>query len=70
MVVIDGIFHKMEMLNSLYKSENKDSESILTDIKAISTIAASPISSIIDLVKNNATQLTSWIRNRHFVFLK
>lgn len=67
---VDGIYRALETLEKLSSQYHKRPDSIVEDIAAVLTIGASPLESILKLAKNNINQLVSWIRNRHFVFIK
>jgi len=66
---VDKIYHSLENLDKV-SPVVKNAESVLVDIQAILTITASPLENIFKLATNNADFLYSWIRNRHFVFIK
>jgi len=66
---VDEIYHSLENLDKVSPIV-KNAESVIVDIQAILTITASPLENIFKIAANNTDFLYSWIRNRHFVFIK
>lgn len=67
---IKDVVRDLRSLKTLENESVIDQNKIITNIQSVLSLSVEPVKSILELVKNNFDLFASWIKNRHFIFLR